>query len=367
VTGRSPAAASAQRGPTGAPKAPPSWFPGARLDWRDDAGQTLIPFFFVAAVGFLAVALMLFQVGRAGSARANAQSAADAAALAAGEDVQAQLERMLLTRGSIDWGQVQDDTPRMQAAAYAERNGAELVDYRRAVGEIYVTTREKVPLGPDAERVDSADVRASAPAHAHVDLDYALSGVPGFSATGAGSGGPAGGGLSDAQIAAVERAAGVSVRSDSALRTYGADCSAGVDVVNLQPEMQVAIAKAEKLLGAPLVLNDGYRTIACQVAAAAGALNGYAAAPGRSMHNAGLAIDVANYAELARVSAKAGLCQPFPGPDEDYVHFSIADGVECGGQAGPLGAGGAYGGSASSFVDIEVRLSGLDGEGYGGL
>lgn len=372
MTDGSSTGASTVRPPsTGTPMASPSSLRGRmRVDHRSDAGQTMIPFFFVAAVGFIAVALMLFQVGRATGSRANAQTAADAASLAAGEDVKAQIERMILLYGYVNWSAIQDTTPRAQADQYAERNGEEVISYQRDYQDIYVTTRELAPLGPDADRVDSGGSKAKAPAHARVEIDYTLSGVPGFN-TGAnggstGGGGPAGGGLPASRIAEIEDAAGVKVSADSALRTYGSNCHAGIDIAHLQPEVQEAIAKAEDLLDQPLRLNSAYRDVPCQVRASANAVNGYAAPPGRSLHNAGLAIDVANYAALASVASRAGLCQPFPGPDQDYVHFSAADGVECGGQSGPLGPGGAFGGNAASFALLDVHLAGLDGEKYVG-
>jgi hypothetical protein len=50
------------------------------------------------------------------------------------------------------------------------------------------------------------------------------------------------------------------------------------------------------------------------------------------------------------------LCQPFPAADDDPFHFSLSNSVECGGQAGPLGPGGAFGGNAGSFVTFDVIL-----------
>jgi hypothetical protein len=119
--------------------------------------------------------------------------------------------------------------------------------------------------------------------------------------------------------------------------------------------MKIAILLAEDLLGSPLVLNDAYRTYACQAHLFA-TVTGPVAPPGQSMHNYGMAIDVGNYGALAAVAARVGLCQPLP--SNDAVHFSLASGPECGGVAGTLGPGG---GSAASFVTYEVRLVGEDG------
>ena len=126
--------------------------------------------------------------------------------------------------------------------------------------------------------------------------------------------------------------------------------------------MKVSIAKAEDLIGAPILLNSAYRSAAYQTVLC-GQVSGRCAPPGQSMHNFGLAIDVANYPQLARVAGEAGLCQPFPTPGDDPVHFSPAGGPECGGQSGTLGSGQAFGGSPMSFVSYDVRLIPYEGAG----
>lgn len=290
--------------------------------------------------------VVLFQVGRATDLRAEAQTAADAAALAAARELRDQLLAQVLTTGAagteaIDEGAIED-----AAADYAERNGARLVSYHRSALDVFVTVETLEALGERARPVGDRDDRGVARARARLDPVYALGVAP--TAVGGGSG------LSEEELERLAEAAGVDgILSNSALRVNGSDCFAGVDVVHLQDAMKVAILRAEGLLGGPLVLIDGYRTYACQ-AYLFDTVTGPVAPPGQSMHNFGLAIDVANYGALASVAAQVGLCQPLP--SNDPAHFSPASGPECGGVAGTLGPGGAYGGDATSFVNYEMRL-----------
>ena len=93
----------------------------------------------------------------------------------------------------------------------------------------------------------------------------------------------------------------------------------------LAPAMRAALARAEQLLGQPVPITSGYRSPERQRALWMNrASNPYpVAAPGTSMHERGLAIDVpAGFvARLASVAAPAGLCQPYP--KADPIHFEV--------------------------------------------
>lgn len=93
----------------------------------------------------------------------------------------------------------------------------------------------------------------------------------------------------------------------------------------LTPEMQAAIARAEALLGQRVPITSGWRSSAQQQWLwDHRATNPYpVAAPGTSMHERGLAIDVPSwFVELLRsVAAEAGLC--FPLPESDPIHFEL--------------------------------------------
>ena len=94
---------------------------------------------------------------------------------------------------------------------------------------------------------------------------------------------------------------------------------------DLAPAMAAAVARAEQLLGRPLPITSGYRSVAEQARlwSKRGANPFPVAPPGTSMHERGLAIDVtSSFAEtLARMSEDTGLCRPYPRTDP--VHFEL--------------------------------------------
>ena len=93
----------------------------------------------------------------------------------------------------------------------------------------------------------------------------------------------------------------------------------------LAAAMRAALARAEQLLGAPVPITSGFRSTEAQAVLYANrAANPYpVAAPGSSMHERGLAIDVpADFVpRLLGVGSRAGLCQPYP--DTDPIHFEV--------------------------------------------
>jgi uncharacterized protein YcbK (DUF882 family) len=101
--------------------------------------------------------------------------------------------------------------------------------------------------------------------------------------------------------------------------------SARGDVVGLAPAMRAALRRAEALLGRPVPVSSGYRSPAQQRRLwQRRAANPYpVAAPGTSMHERGLAIDVpASFVStLVAVASEAGLCRPLPRTDP--VHFEL--------------------------------------------
>ncbi|HET7721785.1 MAG TPA: M15 family metallopeptidase, partial [Acidimicrobiales bacterium] len=93
----------------------------------------------------------------------------------------------------------------------------------------------------------------------------------------------------------------------------------------LAAAMRAALARAEQLLGRPVPITSGYRSTEAQAQLYANrAANPYpVAAPGSSMHERGLAIDVpADFVpQLLAVAPRAGLCQPYPA--DDPIHFEV--------------------------------------------
>jgi hypothetical protein len=93
----------------------------------------------------------------------------------------------------------------------------------------------------------------------------------------------------------------------------------------LAPAMLAALARADGLLGHPVIVVSGLRTRSQQEALwERRATNPYPVArPGTSDHERGLAIDVprSEVDEVRRVAPAAGLCQPLPATDP--VHFIV--------------------------------------------
>lgn len=93
----------------------------------------------------------------------------------------------------------------------------------------------------------------------------------------------------------------------------------------LAPAMRAALARAGALLGRPVPVTSGFRSIAEQRALwARRHTNPYPVAPpGTSMHGRGLAVDVPRsfVPLLLRVGRQAGLCQPYPRTDP--IHFEL--------------------------------------------
>ena len=93
----------------------------------------------------------------------------------------------------------------------------------------------------------------------------------------------------------------------------------------LAAAMRAALARAEQLLGRSVPITSGYRSTEAQAQLYANrASNPYPVAPpGSSMHERGLAIDVAAdfVPRLLEVAPRAGLCQPYPA--DDPIHFEV--------------------------------------------
>lgn len=200
----------------------------------------------LAMVTLVLVAVVwLLPLGRALADRAQARTAADAAALA---------------------GAVEGEAA---ARSLAERNGADLLSFRRSGSEVVVRVQ-----------VGGADAYSRA--------------------------------------RAVATAAGAPDRG-----TRG-----GGDRTGLAPAMSAALARADRLLGRPVPVVSGLRTREEQeVLWARRHTNPYPVArPGRSDHERGTAVDIArgDVPAVLAVAAAAGLCRPLP--DTDPVHFVLCAG-----------------------------------------
>ena len=327
-------------------------------------GGQILPVLGAFLLLVVAAGLVLVQVGGAARLSTEGQTAAAAAAIAGATNAKEQMEVLAVSGGEgFTAAGVNPVLVCAAAADYARRNDGTLTECRLEQFDVVTTVRSRTLFKPgtdDGIGLDREDARATSHARARVTGLYsaipsALAGGGASGATSAAGGGGSGGGVSDGELRDLEEKAGVKAVSGTSLQTYGSK------VTGLTEYMKVAILKAEALLKKPLVINSGFRSVAEQAAICASgqAQGGRCAPPGQSYHNKGLAIDVGNWPELARVASRAGLCQPFPAPGDDNVHFSPIDGVECGGRASPGGSGaGAFGGPGglSSFVTFQIEL-----------
>lgn len=144
---------------------------------RRQEGQ-IIPALLVAMLAVLAFGMLFFQVSRAAIFSTEAQTAADAAALAAVKDVRAQLMEQVALTGTSDLALVNPLRVRAAAESYAQRNKARVtkIDRRGVDVKVWVATNAK--LGEGAERLDQEERRGEARARARIDLIA----LPGFGA-----------------------------------------------------------------------------------------------------------------------------------------------------------------------------------------
>lgn len=145
---------------------------------RED-GQ-ILPALVMLLVAILAVAVMGFQVGRAAILRSEAQTAADAAALAGAREIRRQLQVQWAMFHTTDISAVDHGLVRARMAEYARLNGGRLVKYEPNGVDVRVWVDTEEKLGEEARVVDSEDERGAARARATLSL--------GASGVGAGGG-----------------------------------------------------------------------------------------------------------------------------------------------------------------------------------
>jgi hypothetical protein len=145
----------------------------ARLRRQD--GQ-IIPALMVLMLALLAVGVMFFQVGRAAIFSTEAQTAADAAALGAAEEVKAQLLQQMALTGTANPALVDPIRVRLKAELYAQKNKGHVVKLERRGVDIKVWAKTNAKLGSEADEIDREDARGAAHARARLDVT-ALPGV----------------------------------------------------------------------------------------------------------------------------------------------------------------------------------------------
>jgi hypothetical protein len=140
-----------------------------RVMLRRQDGQ-IIPALVMVMFSLIVIGMLFFQVGRAAIFSTEAQTAADAAALAAVKDVRQQLLEQMATTGTTDLALVNPLRVRAAADVYAQRNGARITRFERMGVDVKVWTATNQTLGRGAERLNQEDARGEARARARLDL-----------------------------------------------------------------------------------------------------------------------------------------------------------------------------------------------------
>ncbi|WP_370325444.1 pilus assembly protein TadG-related protein [Euzebya sp.] len=361
----------------------------------DGERGSVIPSFLVLTLVTVVMGVFFFQTGRATDLGAEAQTGSDAASLAAAADIRQQILEWIYS-GAWNYSPFVVNVLRARGAAqmYAARNDVTIEDFSiTTVGyltyDVHVqsATRRGLtaegyvdddPEGGTGEFTVGDGEVGRQEATARVGPGAASFLAEGYWSTGSGGFGPGSGGsattsagtcaTSRAEVLDLAQRAGVSPPPEgtSFLERYSA-CDGAYGRVAVRPlaeEMKISLLKLEAAMGEPLQINSAYRSPQAQAIVCA-QVTGPCAAPGRSMHQSGLAVDVQNYqraAAVANADPSIGLCQPLP--RNDAVHLSHRTGRECGGNTGTAGGGAGGGGfmpfggfaSLSAQAGITVRL-----------
>src|SRR4051794_29505523 len=128
---------------------------------RRETGQ-ILPGLIVLMLAILALGMLTFRIGRAAVLRSDAQTAADAAALAGARSVRDQLTAQVMSTGTSDLARVSKAAARAAADDYAKRNGARLTDFKMDGADVraFVDTGGQEVDPPKDDRRGKARARA---------------------------------------------------------------------------------------------------------------------------------------------------------------------------------------------------------------
>jgi hypothetical protein len=135
--------------------------------------------------------MMMFQVGRAAVLRSDAQTAADAAALAGATEIRRQLEAQWATYGTTDVTLINRPLVIARMSHYATENGATLLVSKVVVDgvDVKATVATKEALGKGAKNLDAEGTKGYAKARARVEIAAGLGGASIGPVSGGGGGG----------------------------------------------------------------------------------------------------------------------------------------------------------------------------------
>jgi hypothetical protein len=130
----------------------------------------MIPALMVLMLALLAVGLAFFQVGRAAIFSTEAQTAADAAALGAVQEIKRELMAEVAATGTSSMNVIDPVQVRLQAELWAQKNKAHVfrLDRRGVDVKVWVSTNDD--LGHEADRVDAGDEKGIGRARARIDV-----------------------------------------------------------------------------------------------------------------------------------------------------------------------------------------------------
>jgi hypothetical protein len=140
----------------------------ARVMLRRQEGQ-IIPGLVMIMIGLVVVGMLFFQVGRAAVFSTQAQTGADAVALAAAKNIKQQLMRQLATTGVADIAAIDDLEMQAYAQRYAVQNHVSAT-ITRTGADVRVHAQTLQTLGDGARRLEKEDERGTARARARVEL-----------------------------------------------------------------------------------------------------------------------------------------------------------------------------------------------------
>jgi Putative Flp pilus-assembly TadE/G-like len=158
------------------------WISGAA---RED-GQ-ILPGLVVLMLAILALGVIGFQIGKAAILRSQAQTAADAAALAGAREIRRQLQEQWALFRTTDISAIDLGLVEARMRDYAKLNGGRLERFDVNGVDVRVWTDSEEELGEDARSIDSEDDRGEARARATLSLGASIVGQPGVP-VGVGSG-----------------------------------------------------------------------------------------------------------------------------------------------------------------------------------
>jgi hypothetical protein len=159
---------------------------------RREEGQ-MLPLLMFVLLAAIWLGISVFNVGRASVLRSEAQTAADAAALAGARNVRQQLQAQFAATGQTSLALVNYGLVRAAMTDYANRNGADLVRTEFRGVDVKAWVRDRTRMGSRAKNIDQEKRRAEARARARIEIAFSFSGAAG--AIGAlPSGVPGGGG-----------------------------------------------------------------------------------------------------------------------------------------------------------------------------